>query len=228
MREKPVSSAMEDYLKAIYELGENEVKTQVLAEALNISSASVTGMLKKLADLKLVVYEKYQGVSLSPAGRKMALETLRHHRLLETYLAQALGYAWHEVHEEAEKLEHVISEDFEERISQALGHPTHDPHGDPIPARDGSLPQDTAVSLSSLTVGSEVIIQRVMNQDPDVLEYLASLNLMPEQQVKIIATAPFQGPLTLEQNGQRFALAYELAASIRVLRPTSKEMDGST
>ena len=151
MTEKPLSSAVEDYLKAIFELG--EAKTQALADALEVSPASVTGMLKKLSALGLIEYERYRGVTLTPAGRKIALETLRHHRLIETYLAEALGYPWHEVHDEAERLEHHISEDFEDRIAEVLGNPTHDPHGDPIPGRDGSLPQSLGRPLTELEVG---------------------------------------------------------------------------
>jgi DtxR family Mn-dependent transcriptional regulator len=161
MSKTRLSSAVEDYLKAIYELGERGVKTQALADALEVSPASVTGMLQKLASLKLVAYQKYQGVSLTPAGQRIALETLRHHRLIETYLAQALGYAWHEVHDEAEKLEHHISEDFEDRIASMLGHPTHDPHGDPIPRRDGSLPADLGWPLTDLEVGQTATITRI-------------------------------------------------------------------
>lgn len=216
MRLKPVTSAMEDYLKAIYELGETGIKTQALAEMLAVNPASVTGMLKKLAALNLVVYEKYQGVSLSVAGRKMALETLRHHRLIETYLAQALGYDWHEVHDEAEKLEHVISEDFEDRIAELLGHPTHDPHGDPIPTRDGSVPNDIGQPLTSFEAGAALRITRITNQSADVLCYLAGHNLKLGKTVVLKDKAPFDGPLTLEQNGQRVAIAHALAAAIHV------------
>ena len=166
---KAISSAVEDYLKAIFELGETDVKTQDLASALEVSAASVTGMVKKLSELNLVDYERYYGVSLTPAGRLIALETLRHHRLIETYLMQAFGYAWHEVHDEAERLEHVISEDFEERIAEILGNPTHDPHGDPIPQRDGTLPQSRGVPLVTFEPGQRVEITRITNQDPEVL-----------------------------------------------------------
>lgn len=210
-----VTSAMEDYLKAIYELGERNVKTQALAEALGVNPASVSGMLKKLAALKLVAYEKYQGVSLSPAGRKMALETLRHHRLLETYLAQALGYRWHEVHDEAERLEHVISEAFEERIAELLGHPTHDPHGDPIPARDGSMPGESGRPLTEFAVGATLKVTRITQQSAEVLRYLAGHNLIPGQTVRIADKAPFDGPLMLEQGGHSFAIAHTLAQAIR-------------
>ena len=211
---KVLSSNVEDYLKAIYELGESEVKTQALADALAVSPASVTGMIKKLSGLNLIQYERYQGVSLTAAGRKIALETLRHHRLIETYLAEALGYAWHEVHDEAERLEHVISEAFEERIALALGNPTHDPHGDPIPGRDGSLPQSLGRPLTELEPGQRASITRITNQDREVLEYLAAHHLIPGEEVTVRERAPFNGPVTVSRQGAHTALAAELAAAI--------------
>ena len=211
---KPISSAVEDYLKAIFELGEEDVKTQELASALKVSAASVTGMVKKLSELNLVDYERYYGVSLTSAGRLIALETLRHHRLIETYLMQALGYAWHEVHDEAERLEHVISEDFEERIAELLGNPTHDPHGDPIPQRDLTLPQRRGVPLTSFEVGQNVEITRITNQDPEVLRYLATHDLVPGNRFEVVEHAPFAGPLTLKREGDSFAIAHTLAQTI--------------
>lgn len=216
MRQAPLSSAMEDYLKAIYELGEAGVTTQALAAALGVSPASVTGMVKKLAGLKLVHYTRYKGVSLTAAGRQVALEVVRHHRLIETYLAQALGYDWHEVHDEADRLEHHISEAFEERIAALLGHPTHDPHGDPIPRRDGSLPEADSRTLASLEVGESGEISRVTNQQREVLRYLAERNLVPGKRVTLREKAPFGGPVTLEQGDRRFAIAGELAEAIYV------------
>ena len=192
-----LSSNMEDYLKTIYELGESEVKTQDVARALGVSAGSVTGMLKKLGDLKLVDYTRYRGVSLTPAGRLVALETLRHHRLIETYLAQALGYAWHEVHDEADRLEHVISEDFEERIARLLGNPAFDPHGDPIPSRDGVVPESKGQPLATLTTGTRATLTRTTNQDPEVLRYLGEHGLVPGRTVTVLQRAPFDGPLTL-------------------------------
>jgi DtxR family transcriptional regulator, Mn-dependent transcriptional regulator len=212
--DKTISSAVEDYLKAVFELGENNVKTQDLAEALEVSAASVTGMLKKLSELKLVSYEKYYGVSLTPAGRNIALETLRHHRLIETYLMQALGYQWHEVHEEAEKLEHHISEDFEKRIADMLGNPTHDPHGDPIPALDGSMPESKGKPLPEFSAGEQVEITRITNQETDVLRYLAEHKLVPGETLKVVKIAPFDGPVTLEKNQEHIAISLELAKQI--------------
>ena len=215
MKKAPVSSAMEDYLKAIFELGESNVKTQDLAAELEVSSASVTGMLKKLSELKLIDYKRYYGVSLTKAGRLIALETLRHHRLLETYLAEALGYEWHEVHDEADKLEHHISEDFEDRIAEALGHPSYDPHGDPIPQRDGTVPASVGRPLTGFDVGDEVIITRVKGKEGAVLKYLADNKLVPGSSLTIKAKAPFDGPLSLECADHEVALAYRLASLIQ-------------
>lgn len=205
---------MEDYLKAIFELGEKDVSTQALANHLSVSAASVTGMIKKLSDLKLIDYKRYYGVNLTKTGRLIALETIRHHRLIETYLMQTLGYKWHEVHEEAEKLEHHISEDFEDRIAEILGHPTHDPHGDPIPQRDGSIPEISGQPLSEFKVGQKVKITRITNQQPDILKYLANHHLTLGETIKIIEKAPFDGPLTLSSQKQAFAIALGLAQEI--------------
>ena len=221
MRQRPtVTRAMEDYLKALFELGEHDVKGRELAASLGVSPASVTGMLQKLAELRLVTYRKYHGASLTAAGRDVALETLRHHRLLETYLERALGYGWHEVHDEAERLEHVISEDFEERVDALLGRPTHDPHGDPIPRRDGSVPPSRGGPLSALEVGQRATITRIIDQDSDVLTYLAQHGLVPGASVRVVARAPFDGPVSvvLEQVGERdepLALAFRMASAIR-------------
>lgn len=214
MHRSPISSSMEDYLKAIFELGESKVKTQDLARELSVSAASVTGMLKKLSALKLVKHERYYGVSLTKAGRLIALETLRHHRLLETYLARALGYAWHEVHDEAEKLEHHISEAFEDRIAEALGHPTHDPHGDPIPQRDGTLPASLGQPLSDFETQTDVVLKRIKRQGGDILKYLSEHGLVPGARVTIIEKSPFEGPITVEQAGETVALSRDLAQTI--------------
>lgn len=214
MTHAPISNSMEDYLKAIFELGESSVKTQDLATELKVSAASVTGMLKKLSELKLVAYEPYYGVSLTKAGRLVALETLRHHRLLETYLAEALGYAWHEVHDEAEKLEHHISEAFEERIAEALGHPTHDPHGDPIPQRDGTLPASLGQPLSDFEAKTQVVLKRIKRQSDQVLKYLSEHGLVPGTTITILEKAPFEGPITVEMSGETIALSRDLAQAI--------------
>ena len=149
-----LSQALEDYLKVIYVLEADGEKatTTAIAQALDVSNASVTNMLKKLAGMNLIVHESYKGAELSPAGKKVALEILRHHRLLELYLKEVMGYSWDEVHDEAEKLEHHISEQFEDRIAELLNHPTHDPHGDPIPTKDGVMPEKATLALNEAEI----------------------------------------------------------------------------
>lgn len=170
---------MEDYLKAIYRLQSNgdSVTTNALAQALGIRAASVTGMIKKLAALELVVYAPYQGVRLTETGRLAALETVRHHRLLELFLTETLGFNWDEVHEEAEKLEHHISDEVEARLFELLGRPTHDPHGDPIPTLSGDLPQLELTPLLALRRGERGVVARVRTQDADALRELSELGL---------------------------------------------------
>lgn len=194
-----LSHAVEDYLKAIYELEEDfgRVSTSLLAEQLNVRPASVTGMLQKLADEQpcLVNYERHHGVTLTPAGRKIALEVIRHHRLVELYLKQALGYGWDQVDAEAEKLEHVISDELEDRMAEALGHPTTDPHGDPIPAKDGTVAPQSRITLSELDAGQTARVARVRDGDPALLRYFEALGLVPDATISVESRAPFDGPL---------------------------------
>ncbi len=179
----PLSEAQEDYLKQILLLGGDTTRpvgTRDLATRLGVRPASVTGMVQRLAGLGLVEHRRYKGVRLTDAGRRIALEMVRHHRLLETYLQQALGYGWDEVHDEAERLEHAISERFEARIAEALGNPTHDPHGDPIPRADLSMPATpTAARLADMADGDCGRLVRVGTQDPEALALLARLDLVP-------------------------------------------------
>ncbi|WP_051195665.1 manganese-dependent transcriptional regulator MntR [Meiothermus rufus] len=197
----PLSEAQEDYLKQVLLLGSEgrgtdrledttTVSTQALAERMQVRPASVTGMLKKLAELGLVEYEAYRGVRLTQAGHRVALEVLRHHRLIEAYLHQALGYGWEEVHSEAEKLEHHISEAFEARIAQWLGHPSHDPHGDAIPSATLELPQSLPNRrLVGLEPGSTGRVARVATQDQDSLNLFAHLGLKPGARVELLEHA---------------------------------------
>jgi DtxR family Mn-dependent transcriptional regulator len=185
-----LSEAQEDYLKQIFLLGGDaaRVSTQALARKLRIKPASVTEMVGRLAQLELVEHAPYHGVQLTDTGRRVALEMLRHHRLLETFLVEALGYKWDQVHDEAERLEHVISERFEERIAEAMGHPTHDPHGDPIPSHDLSYPTtDESVPLLELPVGHRGTLVRVGAQDPDNLNLLRRLGLAPGSTVEVVS-----------------------------------------
>jgi len=185
-----LSESQEDYLKQIFLLGGegDRVSTQALARRLRVKPASVTEMVGRLAQFGLVEHAPYRGVRLTDAGRRVALEMLRHHRLLETYLVEALGYNWDQVHEEAERLEHVISERFEKRIAEAMGHPTHDPHGDPIPAPDLSLPSgDSSVPLQDFPIGIRGTLVRVGAQDPDNLNLLTRLGLSPGCTVEVVS-----------------------------------------
>lgn len=192
---------MEDYLKAIYLLQQKggEVTTSSLGDQLGgFKPGSVTGMVKKLAELNLVEHTPYQGVRLTETGSKIALEVLRHHRLLELYLVEALGYSWDEVHEEAEALEHYISEKLEARIAAHLGEPTFDPHGDPIPDLHGTLPTSNSLRLTDLPLQGAGVVVRVSDQSADRLRYLADLGLVPGALVRVVAAAPFDGPLSLQ------------------------------
>jgi len=212
-----VSESAQDYLKAIWKLQQSgEMSTTALADALGVSPASATAMLKKLATLGLVVHERYHGATLTPTGERMALEVVRHHRLLELYLMEALGLSWDQVHEEAERLEHHLSDELEARIDRALGFPTRDPHGDPIPSPELLLQSDEMVCLSDLEAGSMTVVRRVPDGDPELLRYLATLGLVPAEEVTILEQAPFDGPVTVEVRGARHAIGRSLAAQIEV------------
>ena len=200
--ETVLTQSTQDYLKHIFELTENgsAASTNDLASRLGVRPASVTGMVQKLAlaEPPLVEYHKHQGVTLTPEGEQAALEVLRHHRLLESWLGQSLGYTWDEVHEEACRLEHVISEDFEARIAAALGNPTRDPHGDPIPTVDLTMPADDSTSLFSLRPSHSARILRVNHEDPAFLRHLNSLGLILGTRLTILARSPFDDNLTLQ------------------------------
>ena len=190
---------MEDYLKAIYRLEERDlpVTTQRLSQELEVSGASVTNMIKRLDELKLVDYSPYKGASLTDPGRKIALEIIRHHRLLELYLSETLGMPWHEVHAEAERLEHHLSEELEARMDSALGYPTHDPHGDPIPTPQLTIDEVRGVDLSELREGQSGIVTRVSDRSREELEYLGTLGLYPGATVDVIERIPFDGTIRI-------------------------------
>lgn len=201
-RKEPLSQSIEDYLKAVYELTREETErasTNALAEYLGVAPASVTGMLQKLANTQppLLDYRKHRGVSLTPEGEKVALETIRHHRLLELFLHQILGYEWHEVHEEADRLEHVISERFEARIAEALGDPRRDPHGDPIPRADLSLPLEHELPLSSLRPPQSASVVRVRDTVPELLQHLSEEGIVPGAHLEVTEFSEFDGNLHL-------------------------------
>lgn len=206
-----LTQPIEDYLKAIYECtrsGERASTTQ-LAEKLAVTPASVTGMLQRLTTTTppLVEYQKHRGVLLTPAGEKVALEILRHHRLLEVFLHQVLGYPWDQVHEEADRLEHVISEEFETRMAAALGHPQHDPHGDPIPSSDLHMPETPSLTLQNLKPGQHALIRRVNSADPDLLRYLSERGLLPQAELRVIDYSPYDAVMTLQVSGKTSMIA---------------------
>jgi DtxR family Mn-dependent transcriptional regulator len=213
-----ITPAIEDYLKAIYFLQQHRdvVTTSMLGELRGFKPGSVTGMIKKLAEMNLVAHTPYQGVQLTEAGKKIALEVIRHHRLIELYLVEALGYSWDEVHEEAERLEHHISEKLEARIAAHLGQPDFDPHGDPIPSLEGKLPDSASLCLADLPVGAKGRVARVQDQNADRLRYLADLGLVPGALVEIIASAPFDGPLSVRIGSAAHALDRRMAQMILV------------
>lgn len=199
------SQSVEDYLKAIYKLeneSEDGVSNSKLSEEMNVAGASVTNMVKRLSKMGLVKYESYYGSRLTDAGEKIALEIIRHHRLIELYLTEMMGYSWDEVHDEAEKLEHHISEQFEDRIAELLNNPQFDPHGDPIPGKDGKMPKVHLFSLMEIKEKTSCVIRRVKNQDPDLLRYLEERNLIPGVKIEIIKREPFNGPVHILVEGE--------------------------
>lgn len=220
-RELPeITPPVEDYLKTVYTLirerGEERASTSAIAERMGVSAASATNMMQKLADMRLVEYVPYRGVALTDAGEKIALEVIRHHRLIELYLSEALGYPWDEVHDEAERLEHVISEEFEDRIDAMLGHPTTDPHGDPIPPKTGRPPKRTARRLSDAEVGEWVVVRSVSDRDGELLRRLAALDLVPGARVRIAGREASGGPMTLERENRRLSIPDEVARRVFV------------
>ena len=204
MRET-LTQSIEDYLKAIFELTQKEgrASTTQLAEHLGVTPASVTGMIKKLSATTppLLEYRKHRGVVLTENGRAIALEILRHHRLLELFLHEVLDYPWDEVDEEADRLEHVISEKFEERIAKALGNPEYDPHGDPIPAKDLTLPSTATIPLSTLRPGQSATIKRVKDDDSELLKHLKIIGIIPDTQISITDFSEFDGNLHIKIQG---------------------------
>ncbi len=212
------TQAVQDYLKAIYEIQQSvkRVATTALASHMEVTAASVTGMLKKLAELMLVTYQPYQGVELTASGEKIALEVIRHHRLVERYLAEALGVPWDQVDAEADKWEHVLSDDLENRIDAYLGHPTTDPHGAPIPTAEGHIPPSSNVRLSDLSPGQKATVAEVSDHDPEMLRYFASLGLFPEVVITVTDIAPFEGPLTIQIKDDEVSLGREAAKFIRM------------
>jgi DtxR family transcriptional regulator, Mn-dependent transcriptional regulator len=215
-----ISPAVEDYAKAIYALQERvegcAVTTNALAERLGVTPASASAMVKKLAGMGLVTHVRYKGVELTSKGTAIALEVIRHHRLLESYLSESLGVPWDRVHDEAEVLEHVLSEELEELIAAKLGNPTHDPHGDPIPTRDGLMPEEHTLSLQTLAAGDCGTFVRISDSDPEMLRYLAARGIAPGDDFEIVDKQPFDGPVFARFAGEVHVLGGSLARAMRV------------
>jgi len=221
MREN-LTRVIEDYLKTIYDLTafNGRATTNQIAERMEVTPASVTNMVQKLASTEppLLDYRKHRGVKLTPEGEKVALEIIRHHRLLEMFLHQTLGYSWDEVHEEADRLEHVISEELEERIATSLCDPLHDPHGDPIPSRDLHLPLTSEVALSQLRPTQIAEVRRVRDGDPELLRYLSEMGIKPDARLKILDFSPFDNNLQvqIESAGEPVVLGPRVTSQVFV------------
>jgi DtxR family transcriptional regulator, Mn-dependent transcriptional regulator len=207
-----LTRSVEDYLKAIYRLSPSgrPASTSEIAHLLELSAPSVSGMVKRLSEQGLLEHVPYKGVQLTAEGRRAALRMVRRHRLIESYLVDFLGYSWDIVHAEAERLEHAVSDTLVERMAVALGHPSFDPHGDPIPAPDGSIAELDCIPLSDIPVGRTVELRQVDESQPERLRYIASLGLRPGAVVTVTDRQPFGGPLTVESSGERLIIGREL------------------
>ncbi len=212
------SEAVEDYLQAIYEIEaeHQHVSTKALAERMRVKPASATAMLKRLSEMDWVIYEPYQGAVLSPEGKKRALEIIRHHQLIERFLMEVLDVPWDHVHEEAHRIEHVLSEYLEARIDAVLNHPTTCPHGEPIPTPEGIVASVSWVRLSDLDVGQSATVSRVGEEDPALLRYLDEMNVRPDTVITVIAAAPFDGPLTLRVGDAEHIVGRQVAEAVFV------------
>ena len=221
MSEADLTASVENYLKAIYDLERTgaAVATTALAAQLDVAPASVTGMVRRLADHGLLTHERYHGVRLTPAGRRGALRTLRRHRVIESYLAKALGYTWDKVHDEAEQLEHAASDELVDRMAAAIGEPSVDPHGAPIPSRAGTIAEEPLWTLADVEIGTAVDVIRIPDEDAELLRYLDQLEIKPGCAIKVIARAPFGGPITLEISGHHRSIGPALAARLFIRPP---------
>ena len=219
-----LSEAMGDYLKRIYMTEQDKIKvsTSVLAAQLHITPASVSGMIKKLSKLNFIRYTPYYGVRLSNRGRKIALKLIRHHRLIELYLSKILGLSWDKVHEEAERWEHILSEDVEARMDAVLGYPNRDPHGAPIPTVNGIMNVESGSCLVDIEPGKTVEIIEVSDHNPDLLRYLSKIKLSLKDKLHIVQVAPFKGPLTISIDNQELILGHQVAHHIFVHECTKR------
>lgn len=211
--------AIEDYLKTIYKLEQvkSPVSTSRIAAERRVKPGSATSMIQRLNKLNLVNYEKHYGVTLTDAGQEIALEVIRHHRLVELYLIEALDFGWDEVHEQADILEHVISEKLEEKIAAALNNPEFDPHGDPIPSKEGQVTQVKANRLSELSPGAQAVVSRIPDDaDGELLRYLGSLGLTPGEKIQVVDVAPFEGPITIQIGDANKIIGNKVATQVLV------------
>lgn len=213
-----LTGPVEDYLKTIYEIGRGSVSvaTNDIAQRLSIAPASVSGMVRRLADQGLLGYEPYRGVTLTEAGRRAALRTIRRHRIIESYLSEALDYPWDRVHDEAERLEHAASDELVDRMAEAIGEPSVDPHGAPIPSREGLVDETEYLTLDELGAGYGARVVRVSDDDPEMLRYLAELEIIPGAELVVISRAPYQGPISLRIAGHLLAIGPALAGQVMV------------
>jgi len=223
-----ITAPIEDYLKAIYDLERSgeAAETNAIARSLAIAPASVSGMVRRLAELGLITHERYRGARLTASGRRAALKTLRRHRVIEAYLMEALGYSWDRVHDEAERLEHAASDDLIDRMATAIGEPETDPHGAPIPTREGTLHEPELVALSTLDRGATARVDRVADESAERLRYLAELGVIPGARVEVIAREPFGGPIALRVDDVSRTIGPELAAQILVTRVARRRARG--
>ncbi|HEX2219705.1 MAG TPA: metal-dependent transcriptional regulator [Gemmatimonadales bacterium] len=212
-----LTRSVEDYLKAIYRLSPQgrAASTSEIAQRLDLSPASVSGMVKRLSEQGLLEHVPYKGVQLTPEGRRAALRMLRRHRLIEAYLVAFLGYTWDTVHDEAERLEHAVSETLVERMAAVLGHPAVDPHGDPIPTSEGDILEPVSTPLSEVPKGSAVEVSQVEEDQPDRLRYIASIGLRPGVRLRVLDRQPFQGPITISVDRATHVIGHELARVVR-------------
>lgn len=221
------SIAVEDYLKTIYDLSEGEAaSTSAIADRLGLAPGSVTGMLKRLSDQGLVEHVPYHGARLTPAGSERAIDLIRRHRIVEMFLVQVLGYTWDRVHDEAERLEHVVSDELIERMASVLGSPSFDPHGAPIPTVGKTFVERRYPSLNDIAVGGSAVLRRVRDEDPDVLRYLAELELLPGVEITVAERGPFNGPLFIEVGKNTCIVSAQVAGSLFV-EPTGEAAGGA-
>lgn len=228
IREDLLTRSVEDYLKAIYRLSRTgqPAATSEIAQLLELSAPSVSGMVKRLADQGLLEHVPYRGVELTAEGRRAALRMLRRHRIIETYLVDRLGYGWDTVHEEAERLEHAVSDGLIDRMAAALGNPGFDPHGDPIPGPDGSMAELLYTPLSDLAEGERAVVRRADTSDADRLRYLAEVGLVPGAEIVVVARHPFSGPVTVRVDSRERVVGHSLAGQVLCQRRRGVEHPG--